>query len=66
MIIKLFSALHADENILYFEKDFGSITFSFNEISILNIGLNWINLDDTNFDEDNSGTITHVRLGFAY
>ena len=62
MIKKLFTVLHADENILYFEEDFGSIIFSFNEISILNIGLNCINLDDTNFDEDDSGTIIHVRL----
>ena len=29
---------------------------------ILNIDLNHINLDDTNYDEDNPDTIIHVRL----
>ena len=29
---------------------------------ILNINLNCINLDENNFDEDDSGTIIYVRL----
>ena len=31
-------------------------------MGILNIDLNYIKLDDTNFDEDESGTIIHVRV----
>ena len=31
-------------------------------MGILNIDLNCISLDDNNFDEDDSGTIIHVRL----
>ena len=59
---KLFTAMYADENILYIDEDFGNIVFNCNEIGILNIDFNWINLEDNNFDEDDSGTITHVRL----
>ena len=31
-------------------------------MGILNIDLNCINLDDNNVDEDDPGTIIHVRL----
>ena len=31
-------------------------------MGIINIDLNCINLDDNNFNEDDSGTIIHVRL----
>ena len=41
---------------LYFNKDSDNIVFSCNEMSVLNIDLNIINLDN-NFDEDDSDTI---------
>ena len=31
-------------------------------MGIVNIDLNCINLDDNNFDEDDSSTIIHVRI----
>ena len=55
MIIKLFTALYADENMLYFNED------SCNEMGILNIDLNNISLDN-NFDEDEPDTIILIRL----
>ena len=61
MIKTLFTALCEYENILYFDEDFGNVAFNCNEMSILNIDLNNINLDN-NFDEDNPGTIIHFRL----
>ena len=60
MIKILFTALYVDENILYFDKDFGNVVFNYNEMSILNIDLKNINLDN-NFDEDDPGTFSHVR-----
>ena len=60
MIKILFPALYVDENILYFDKDFGNVVFNYNEMSILNIDLKNINLDN-NFDEDDPGTFSHVR-----
>ena len=35
MIKKLFTALYADKNILYFDEDFGNVLFSCNEMDIL-------------------------------
>ena len=61
MIQKLFTALYADENILYFDEGFGNVVCNCNEMGVLNIDLNNINLDN-NFDEDDPDTIIHVRL----
>ena len=51
MVKKLFTTLHADESILYFNEDSGNAVFNYNEIGIVNINLNNINLAD-NFDEE--------------
>ena len=59
MIKNLYTALYADENILYFNEDSGKIVFNCNGMGILNIDLNNINLDN-NFDEDD--TIILIRL----
>ena len=61
MITKLFTALYADENIPYFNKDSGNVVFNCNEMGILNIDLNSINLDDTS-DEDEPDTVILIRL----
>ena len=62
-IIKiLFAALYADENVLYFNEDSSKAKFICNGMGILNIYLNNINLDDTNYDEDDPDTTIHVRL----
>ena len=57
MIKKLFTAFYANENILYFDKDFGNVIFNYKEMGILNTDPNCINLDDNNFDEDDSGIL---------
>ena len=56
MIKEVFTALHPDENILYFNVDSGYVEFSCNEMDVLNIDLN------NNFDEDDPDTITNSRL----
>ena len=60
-IKKLFTALYADENILYFNEDSGNVVFFCNEMGILIIDLNNIKLDN-NFYEDDSDTIILIRL----
>ena len=60
-IKKIFTALYADENILYFNEDSGDGVFHYNEMGIVNIDLNDINLDG-NFDKDDPDTITLIRL----
>ena len=61
MIKKLFTALYADKNILYFNEDSGNVVFNYNEMGILNIDLNNVNLDN-NFDEDDPDIIILIRL----
>ena len=60
MIWKLFTALYADENILYFNEDSGNVVFNCNGMGILDIDLNNINLD-YNFNEDDPNTIILIR-----
>ena len=61
MIKKLFTALYADENILYFNEDSGNAVFNSNELGIVNIDLNKISLDG-NFDEYDPEAIVCGRL----
>ena len=65
IIKKLFTALYADDNIFYFNEDFGNAVFSSNEMGILNIDINNINLDK-NFDEDDPDTIILIILLTEY
>ena len=61
-IKKLFTALYTVDNILYFNEDSGDAVFPCNEMGILSIDLNKINLDHTNYDEDDPENIIHIRL----
>ena len=54
--------MYADENILYFNEGSGKVSFCGNEIGILCVNLNIINLDDTNYEEDDPDTIILIRL----
>ena len=58
----LFTALYADENILYFNEDSGNVVFICNKMGILSIDLNNINLGDINYDEEDLDTIILIRL----
>ena len=62
MIKKLLTAVHANDNMLYFVKVSRDSILSCNEMGILSIGLNIINLDDINYDADDLEIIIHVKL----
>ena len=62
MIKALFTALHADENIFYFNEDSGNVVFICKGKGILNIYLNNINLDFTNYEEHVPDTIILIKL----
>ena len=64
MIKKLM--INVDDSILFFNEDSGDAILSCNKMDILSIDLNNINLDDTNYDEDDRETIIHVRLLARY
>ena len=61
IILKSFTALYADENILNLNEDSGDAIFSNNEMNIVYIDLNKINLDD-NFDQRDPNTMIPIRL----
>ena len=61
MIKELFTALYADENILYFNEHSRNVVFSCNEMGIINIDIKNINLDNK-FDDDDPDTIILNRL----
>ena len=60
-IKKLYNALFVGDNIQYFNEDSGNAVFSCNEMGILNIDIDNINYGDTNYDENDSETIIHIR-----
>ena len=57
-----FTAFYTDENILYFNEDFSNVIFTCTGMGIVYIDLNNINLDNTNYDEDDPDTIILLRL----
>ena len=60
MIKKLYNALFADDDILFFDEDSGNVTFASDEMDILSVNLNNINFDDSSFYEDEP--FIHFRL----
>ena len=63
MLEKSDNALHANDDILFYNEDFDKVTFIACERHILAADLAKINLDNGNdFEEDDPDTIIHVRL----
>ena len=58
MIKTFYTALYADENMLYFNKDSDDVVCNCNWMGVLNIDLNNTNLDN----EDDPDTIILIRL----
>ena len=56
-----FTALYADEDILYFKEDSSNVTLFCNQVSILSVNLININLNN-NFDNDDRDTILLITL----
>ena len=65
VIKKLIVSLFRNDGILFFDEDSGNVTLSSDQMGILSVAFNNINLDDVAFDENDSETIIHVRLGLA-
>ena len=60
-IKRLFTVLHADGSLLFFNEDSGNVTFCCNEMGIFGVNFNNIYLDNK-FDEDDPNTFIFVRL----
>ena len=55
------NALHANDDILFYNEDFDKVTFIANQKHILAVDLDKINLE-SNFDEDDPDTIIYIRI----
>ena len=62
IIKKLSAALYPDDGLLFFDEGSGNVILCCNEIGILSVNPNNINVDDTNYGEDDPDTIILVRL----
>ena len=62
MIKKLLTLLCAGGNVICCNEDSDDVIFSYNEMGILDLDLSNINLDDSNYNEDDPDTSIHVRL----
>ena len=63
MLQKLDNALHANDDILFYNEDLVKVTFIVNQRFILAVDLDKVNRDDdNNFYEDDSHIIIHVRF----
>ena len=63
MLEKLDNALHANDDILFYNEDFDKVTLFACHRHILAVDLDKVNLDDDkNFSEDDSDTLIHIRL----
>ena len=63
MLEKVDNVLNTNEDIFFYNEDFGKIIFVANQRLILAVDPDKIILDnDNNFDEDDADTIIHVRL----
>ena len=60
MLEKFDNALHANDDILSYNKNFDKVTFIANQRHTLAVVLDKINLDN-DFDEDDPNTMIHVR-----
>ena len=58
---ELYTALYADENMLYYNEDSVNVVFSCNQMGIFNKDLNNIDLSN-NFDEDFRDTNIFIKL----
>ena len=62
MIKKLLTVLYADDDIFFFDEYSDDAIFFCNQMGILRVDVNDINLNDTDYDEDDPETIIHIRL----
>ena len=60
MIKNLYTALYADDVLLYLDENSGDTTFCCDEIGILSVNLNNINFHN-NFNEDDPDTVILFR-----
>ena len=62
MLERIRHVLFSNDDIVFFDEDFGSVTFFTNQMGILSVDLYKIYFDNVNFYENDLENIIHVRL----
>ena len=58
----LLTSLYGDDSVLYFNEESGDVAFYYNEMSTCSIDFNNINLDDTNYNQDDPENMINIRI----
>ena len=61
MLERIRHVLFSNDDIVFFDEDFGSVTFFTNQMGILSVDLYKIYFDNVNFYENDLENIIHVR-----
>ena len=62
MLERIRHVLFSNDDIVFFDEDFRSVTFFTNQMGILSVDLYKIYFDNVNFYEKDLENIIHVRL----
>ena len=62
MLERIRHVLFSNDDIVFFDEDFRSVTFFTNQMGILSVDLYEIYFDNDNFYENDLENIIHVRL----
>ena len=62
MLERIRHVLFSNDDIVFFDEDFRSVTFFTNQMGILSVDLYKIYFDNVNFYENDLENIIHVRL----
>ena len=60
--LKNFTHLYLQTMVYFFDRDIGNVIFCCDEMGVLSVNVIKINLDDTNYDEDDPDTTILARL----
>ena len=61
MLERIRHVLFSNDDIVFFDEDFGSVTFFTNQMGIFSVDLYKIYFDNVNFYENDLENIIHVR-----
>ena len=61
MLERIRHVLFSNDDIVFFDEDFGSVTFFTNQMGILSVDLYKIYFDNVNFYQNDLENIIHVR-----
>ena len=62
MLKKLYNDVFFNDYVVFLKAEFDNVTVFSDDMGLLNVDLNNVSLDDTNFDNHDSETTIHVKF----